>query len=604
MEKTGILRYIAYVVSGFMLAAGCAKISSPSGGPRDTEPPVVLKSVPENGARNFRGSRIVISFDEYVVLDKINEKFMVSPPMKRMPEIRIRGKDIVIRYEEELRDSTTYTFYFQDAVRDLNEGNPINNFQFVFSTGPFIDSLSVTGNVLKADDLNPPEATLVVMYIQKEDSAFIREIPSYIAVADKNGYFRIDNVAAREYRLYALKDADNSKNFNLPDEEIAFLDSTISVTPEKNWIPPGRDTLRLLRQLPGKTKSADTIVLQGDYKLYLFQHEKKIRYLTSSSRGAAYRLNYTLSLPPDSLGFHFSIPGAAPGSYFTESNKGGDSIRVWIADTAQYNRPLITSVIKYPFTDSSGVNVLREDTVMMRYIFPRTPARGRIKPAPFRFTTNISTASLKPGEALVFTSQTPFRKPDTSRIRLYELEGGDRKKIPFSLDIDSTNSCRISMKGKLGMNKNYIFIADSESFGNIYGEHSDSSAYKFTVKGEESYGKLVLDINNHEGSRIIQLLTEEGKIVREVFMNKDGRLEFPLLDKGVYQVRVIYDLNNDGKWTPGDFHAGRQPEPVSYMPQIIEIKENWVLEYVWDISEKNVKSVRKTPPGTKTRGRM
>lgn len=601
MEKANIYRYIMYVVSGFILAAGCAKISSPAGGPRDTDPPLVLKSVPENGARNFRGNRIVISFNEYVVLDKINEKFMVSPPMKRMPEIRIKGKDIIIRYEEELRDSTTYTFYFQDAVRDLNEGNAINNFQFVFSTGPFIDSLSVTGNVLKADDLNPPEATLVVLYIQKEDSAFMREIPSYIAVAGKDGYFRIDNVAAREYRLYALKDADNSKNFNLADEEIAFLDSAISVTPGKNWISASQDSIR---SLPKDPKAADTIVLQGDYRLFLFQHEKKLRYLTSSSRSAAYRLNYTLSLPPDTLGFHFSIPEAGPGSYFTESNRTSDTVRVWLADSALYNRPVINTVVKYPFTDSAGVNILREDTIMMRFIVPRTPARGRIKPTPFRFTSNISSASLKPGEQLVFNSETPFREPDTSRIRLYEQEESDLKRIPFSLDIDSTNSCRISVKGKLGMNKNYIFIADSESFGNIYGEHSDSSAFKFTVKAEESYGKLVLDINNHEGSRIIQLLTSEEKIIREVLTDRDGRVEFPLLDKGFYQVRVIYDLNNDGKWTPGDFQAGRQPEPVSYMSQIIEIKENWVLEFVWDISEKNVKTIRKAPAGTKARGRM
>lgn len=601
MEKSSIYRYIMYVVGGFVLAAGCAKISSPTGGPRDTEPPVVLKSVPENGARNFRGNRIVISFDEYLVLDRINEKFMVSPPMKRMPEIRIKGKDIVIRYDEELRDSTTYTFYFQDAVRDLNEGNAINNFQFVFSTGPFIDSLSVTGNVLKADDLNPPETTLIVLYIQKEDSAFLREIPSYIALADQDGYFRIDNVAAREYRIYALKDVDNSKNFNLPDEEIAFLDSIISVTPEKNWIPVIQDPPG---SLPKDKRAADTIVLQGDYRLYLFQHEKKLRYLTSSSRNAAYRLNYTLSLPPDTLGFHFSIPEAEADSYFTESSKKGDTVRVWIADSALYNRPLINAVVKYPFTDSAGVDVLREDTIMMRFIAPRTPVRGRVRPTPFRFTSNISSASLRPGEALVFNSQTPFREPDTSRTWLYELEGSDRIKIPFSMDTDSTNSCRISIKGKFGMNKNYIFIADSASFGNIYGEHCDSSAFKFTVKGEESYGKLVLDVNNHEGSRIIQLLTNEEKIVREVLMDEDGRVEFPLLDKGFYQVRVIYDFNNDGRWTPGDFLTGRQPEPVSYMPQIIEIKENWVLEYAWDISEKNVKIIRKTSAASKVRGRM
>ena len=162
MTIQSIFRRSFILVSGFILAAGCAKISSPTGGPKDKEPPVIVKSEPLNGSKNFTGKKIVITFDEYITLDNINEKFMVSPPMKNKPVIMVRGKNVVITYDEELRDSTTYTFYFQDAVRDLNEGNPINNYQFVFSTGPIIDSLSVTGNIFKAFDLNPPEKTLAL----------------------------------------------------------------------------------------------------------------------------------------------------------------------------------------------------------------------------------------------------------------------------------------------------------------------------------------------------------------------------------------------------------------------------------------------------------
>ncbi len=601
MEKRSIFRHITHVIIGFIMIAGCAKISSPTGGPKDKEPPVILKSVPGNGARNFRGKKIVITFNEYVVLDKINEKFMVSPPMERKPEILIRGKNVIIEYDEELRDSTTYTFYFQDAVRDLNEGNAISNYQFVFSTGPVIDSLSVTGNIYKSNDLNPPEATLVVLYIEKEDSAFMKHIPAYIAMSDKNGYFRIDNVGAREYKIYALKDADNSKNFNLADEEIAFLDSTIFVTPEKSWLPVVQDSVK---PLPKDPKAADTIVLQGDYRLFLFQHQKKLHYLTSSARNMAYRLGYTLSLPPDTLGFHFSIPGTDSSSYYIETNKARDTIQVWLTDTALYRQQIINSVIKYPFTDTAGVIALREDTIMMRFMTPR-PARGKTKPVAFRYSSNLTSGILPPGGKIYFTSQTPFRNADTSRTRFYEVEGTEMTRIPFTLDIDSTNSCRMNLTGNLSMNKNYIFIADSASFGNIYGEQSDSTAYRFTVKNEEAYGKLVLDIKNHEGSRIIQLLTEDEKIIREVFMDKDGKVEFPLLEKGAYRVRVIYDLNNDKKWTTGDFSIKRQPEPVSYLPLTVDIKENWIREYSWDISEKNVKKVKIYPAAAKqSRGRM
>jgi len=597
MTRRSILRQIIKVVCGFLLIAGCAKISSPTGGPKDTDPPELVKSVPENGSINFRGKKIVVTFNEYVILDKINEKFMVSPPMEKKPQISIRGKNILIQYEEDLRDSTTYTFYFQDAVRDLNEGNPINNYQFVFSTGPVIDSLSVTGNVYKADDLNPPEAALVVLYIEKEDSAFIKKLPAYISMTDKHGYFRIDNVSPHEYRLYALKDADNSKNFNLADEELAYFDSLVAVTPEKNWKPVVRDTVKLK---PAERKAADTIVLQGDYKLYMFQHEKKLHYLTSSSRSQAYRFNYILSLPPGSKGFEFSIPEAEAGSYYIEKNKTGDSIQVWLTDSSLYSKQIIRTLVNYPFTDSTGITDMREDTINMRFMTPRS-TRGKARPAPFRFTSNISSGTLKPGSNIVLNSQTPFREPDTSRIMLYGIEDKKMVRVPYEIKKDSTNSCRLTLTGKFGMDKNYIFIADSASFGNIYGVQSDSTAARFTVKGEESYGKLVLNVMNYEGSRIIQLLTEEEKIISEVQMEKDGKVEFPLLEKGSYKVRVIYDINNDGKWTTGDFYNKRQPEPVSYLPVIVEIKENWVRDYDWDISEKNSKKIKIKPVETKGR---
>jgi hypothetical protein len=517
--------------------------------------------------------------------------------MATKPDVLIRGKNVIIEYDEDLRDSTTYTFYFQDAVRDLNEGNAISNYQFVFSTGPVIDSLSVTGNVYKASDLNPPEATLVMLYIEQEDSAFVGNLPAYIAMADKNGYFRIDNVSARQYRIYALKDADNSKNFNLADEEIAFLDSAILVTPEKNWLPVPEDTLKLK---PEDMKAADTIILQGDYKLYLFQHQKKLHYLTSSSRSMAYRLNYAFSLPPDTIGFKFSIPAAGPDSYFIESNKAGDSIRVWITDSTVYSQQIINTLLQYPFTDSAGITALKEDTIKMRFMTPRT-TRSKTKPAPYKVTSNLASGTMKPSGQIVFNSQTPFRLPDTSRIRLYESDGKARIRIPYSLNIDTLNSCRMTLTGKLAVNKDYLFIADSASFGNIYGEQSDSTGNKFTVKSEESYGKLTLNITNYPGNRIIQLLTESEKPVSEIQMDSDGKAEFPLLEKGTYRVRVIYDLNNDGKWTPGDFRTKSQPEPVSYLPVDVDIKENWVRDYDWDISEKNIKKLKSATVQSRSR---
>ena len=160
MYKRILIRY--FLISLIAVISGsCAKISSPTGGLRDRIPPVVVKSVPLNGTKNFKGNQIEITFNEYVVLDNINDKFMVSPPMKKKPRVFIKAKSVMIEFDEKMKDSTTYTFYFQDAIKDLNEGNILQNFQFVVATGPVIDSLSLTGNIYNAFNLEIPEKTLV-----------------------------------------------------------------------------------------------------------------------------------------------------------------------------------------------------------------------------------------------------------------------------------------------------------------------------------------------------------------------------------------------------------------------------------------------------------
>ena len=588
MNKNLLSRWVTLFTS-LILAASCAKVSSPSGGPKDKEPPVVVKSDPVNGQTNFRDKKITVTFNEFVTLDKISEKFMVSPPMEKKPLITIKGKSVVIEYDEELKDSTTYTFYFQDAIRDLNESNPIDNYQFVLSTGDVVDSLSVTGNVLSAYSLDPPENTLVMLYSNPSDTAVMKTLPDYITKSTKTGYFRIDNVREGSYRLFALKDVDNSKNFNLPDEEFAFIDTLIKVSPAKNYIPPVPDSLKAK---PVDSKVADTIVLKGDSRLILFTHEKKMHYLTSSKRDMKYKLIYTLSLPPDTIGFNFSIPEATRDSYFIENSREGDTVIVWITDSSLYSQPLISSVVTYPFTDTLGNTVSKQDTILMRFLAPRA-TRVRAKPEPFRVISNLAGGSLKPGQNIIFTSQTPFRDPDTSRIRIFELKEKEKTVVPYKFEKERENSCRLVMNAEIAQKKNYLFIADSAAFGNIFGEKTDSTGAAFTVK--DIFSKLKLNINNFEGNRIIQLLNEQDKILREAKADKNGITEFALLDKGIYRIRIIYDINGDGEWTTGDFLTKRQPEPVSFYPREIDLPENFWADQDWDISEKNVKQVKSKP---------
>lgn len=579
MNSRSLLRFLLYSAF-FSILCSCAKISAPTGGLRDKLPPVVVKSEPGNGSVNFRGKRLEITFNEYVVLDNITDKFMVSPPLKKKPKIYVKGKNVIADFEEDLRDSTTYTFYFQDAIKDLNEGNILNNYQFVFSTGPVIDSLSVTGNVYSALNLNPLDKTMVLLYSCLDDTAAVRSIPDYISRISSTGYFRINNVRQGKYRLYALKDDDNSRNYNLPDEEFAFMQSLIEITPGKNFIPAVKDTARVKKS---DAKLPLPVFLNGEHQLYTFTAPRKNHYLTSSARPLKYLLTYTASLPPDTAHLGFSIPGASSDKYFFETSRNRDSLKVWITDSALYNSPVITTLLKYPFTDSTNTIVYKQDTIPLRFTPPRASKTSRVKKIKYPVEYNISSGSLKPGQNIVFSSKTPFREPDTSRIRLFDVTDAKRKKMKIALTPDKENAGRYVITSSLLQDKKYIFIADSAALGNIFGENIDSTGIKFTVRNSESYSKLTLNITGYEGGRIVQLLDKSEKLIGEKYMEKDGKVLFTLLDNGDYRIRVVYDLNGDRKWTTGDFSSGLQPEPVSYYPGEINIKVGWDAEQDWDI---------------------
>ena len=611
MDKSIFARLYLLLIL-FILIGGCAKISAPSGGLRDRIPPVVIKSIPANGALNFTGKSIAITFDEYVVLDNINDKFMVSPPMKKKPRVFLKGKSVNVEFEDKLKDSTTYTFNFQDAIKDLNEGNILENYQFVFSTGPVIDSLSVTGNVYNALNLEVPEKTQVLMYSEMADSAVVKHLPDYISRVGNDGYFRIDNVRSGNYMLYALKDDDNSKNYNSIEEEFAFMNSPVIISPEKNFLPIVKDTTKLktgenkVSQSTSVKKTADKVpdpalvkkgvvkiaepeVKNGEYQLFLFKARKKAHYLIKSSRDLKYQMTYILSLPPGSMKFDFSIPGSSAGSYFTERSRNNDTLKVWLADSTIYSQQQIETILNYPFTDTLGTLGYKEDTIPMRFITPRAPRVTKVKKPVLTLETNISGGSLKPGQSIVFNSKTPLRQPDTAQIKLYELINTNRKTIRYSFIKDSLNSCRYILSAGLLPVKKYLLITDTASFSNIYNEYSDSTGTNFSVRDPETYSKLTLDIKNYEGNRIIQLLNQQEKLIRQEVMKKDGKLVFPLLESGFYRIRVIYDLNGDGEWTTGDFDSGRQPEPVSYFQKEMEMKTGWDSDETWDIGIKNIK---------------
>lgn len=608
---------LGVLVTGTILIGSCAKVGSPSGGPKDNLPPVVLESYPQNGSSHFSGNKFTITFDEYVKIDEVSAKLMTSPPLSKKPDVSMKGKSVVVEFEDDLRDSITYTFYFQDAIQDLNEGNAIENFQYVFSTGDVVDSLSLKGFVYNSLSLDPPETALVALYRNVSDTAFTNLLPDYITNVLKDGSFRIDNIREGRYKVFGLVDQDNSKNFNISEESVAFIDSLIVISSETNFygITNDLDTINEVvadsqdvisdhaeiyaqddSTLIDKTKSSNDKYI--DYELLLFQPEKTVRYMTSSTRSSSYGLLFTLSLPPDSNNFDFVLPDASIDDYLIERSVANDTMFVWLLDTAFSNKQTIKPIVSYPFTDSIGNIVQKTDTVSLRYSAPRTAGNRRVALAPsateiFKVSSNFTSGSISPINKLKFLADVPFGSIDTSKLVLYAVKDTSKTAIAFNLERDSIHFRELSFSANLIPGEEYLFIADSAAFFDVRDNASDSTSYKLSINTDDKYGKIILKITGYDGAQIIQLLSQKDeKIIREYYSSGKAEVEMPFIDKGTYKIRVVFDVDNNKKWTTGDYYTKKQPEPVSYFPEDIEVKANWEQIYDWDISSKNYKKNR------------
>jgi uncharacterized protein (DUF2141 family) len=580
--KAGALKSGILTAAVALFVTNCAKISAPTGGSKDTTPPVVVKSIPPSGTTKFKGKSIDITFNEYFTLDKLNDKFMISPPVKTKPKITVKGKTLSILFMEDLKDSTTYTLNFPEVIKDLNEGNTIPNFQYVFATGNVLDSLSVTGNVVLADNLEAGKNILVMLYGNLADSAPKKVLPDYMTIADANGYFRINNIKAGNYRLFALSDKNSNNRYDLEDETFAFRDSVINVSAVRNYKPPEPVVKDTVISKKVAIVKKEIPFLFGDYKLYLFTGKKTVHYLSSSDRKLPYQFLYYLSIPPDTMKFAFRFADQGEYRYFTEKNRTGDTIMIWLRDSTLYYQPAIKTIATYPFTDSTKRNIYRNDTISMRFSFPKP---GKVKPGwkTFKVSENVG-GGIKPGQKVIFSSTTPLRPPDTSKIKLYHLQVKEKQRMPVIFVPDSTSSRKYILNTELSEGEKYLFIRDKESFGNIYGDQSDSSGVTISVRQPNSYGHLKMDVRNGQGNMIIQLLSQKESILEERRMVNSGLADFPMLEKGFYRVRVIYDINGDGKWTTGDFNKKIQPEPVTYFPRELETKADWEIVEEWDVS--------------------
>jgi len=587
------------IVLFYMLLTNCAQTGAPMGGLKDTIAPVFVGSKPENYAKNFDKQKVTIEFNEFFVLKNIGQKFVVSPPLKEKPDVRTRDKSIVIDLKNPLKDSTTYTLDFGDAIADLNEGNLIPSFQFVFSTGNDIDSLAVGGKVLDAFNLKPVEGVFVMLYENFSDSTPCKTIPDFVSKTNKTGDFMVRNIRKTNYHAFALKDINSNLIFDQPTEAIAFRDSLVVPSATRMVLP---DTLFNKKD----STKIDTIVYRlhsifkpNNLKMLLFQEDFKKQFLLASNRKEREKCTFIFNKGLDKnfkiTPFNFTIH---KDSFFIERSFTNDTISYWLTDTLLSKHDSLKFILAYEKLDSLKQVKTQIDTILMKYSIAKEQ-KAKKKKTDENTKNSFPFLSLKVsvekntmldlGGNVVIESDYPISKLDVAKFHLFEVQE-DKKEVPlqFSLKQDTTTIRRYVLSTKWLENTSYKLTADSAAVYDILGKATKNLIYNFKTQKEDFYGiiKLRIAATSLQGAVIVQLLNERETIIREMrYPNFYAfqSVEFQRIKPSKYKLKLIVDSNNNGKWDTGNYLKKLQPEPVYYYRGEILVKSNWDTVLDWKI---------------------
>lgn len=581
-----ILAGLIYV----LLNNSCANQGMPTGGPIDSLPPILIHSEPRQGQLNFKGDEIRLTFNEYIVSDKVSDMLVISPPLEKRPTILMKSKTLLMRFNEPLRDSVTYSFDFKNSIEDNNERNPYNSLRLTFSTGNILDTLRVAGAVKKATNLEPVDKCLVMLYRNLNDSAVIKTIPDYIARTDERGLFLFDNVAPGSYNLFALNDANSDLKYNPGTEDIAFADSVI--------IP----SAVFVEELDTIAQGADSLLINGyvhflPEPVYLRQFTEDLysQYLNSSARESKYKLRFIFDEPvSDTFGIHL-LNSDARDWYLTEANPSMDTMIVWVADTTIANLDTIKVVLDYTSADSAGVSFLKKDTLDM-YFFDEKKEMVKKKKkddeveipevVQFSFSDNLKSTGFDLNQKIWITAPEPIAFYDSTQFRIKLAKDSTASPLNLLFSQDTTYSRTYSISYTWEPETEYFLEIDSGAFTNIYGITSRKLIKKFTTQKMDYYGSLILTLSHVDGPCIIQLLKADKKeeLVAEQKISADGETTFRYLNPEKYYLKVVYDSNGNGNWDTGSYKNKLQPEKVAYFKDVIKIRSNWEQRETWDLT--------------------
>ncbi|MBO5864706.1 MAG: Ig-like domain-containing protein [Bacteroidaceae bacterium] len=608
------MRFKNFIMSLLLALAivACASIGSPDGGPYDEDPPVLVKSMPALNATGVTTPKVTLEFDENVKLEKAFENVVVSPPQLQMPEIKYSGKKVMVELFDTLKPNTTYSIDFGNAIVDNNEGNPYENFAYVFSTGETVDTLAVSGTVLNAQDLEPIKGMVVGLHSCLHDSAFSKTPFERVSRTDSRGRFTIKGIAPGKYRVYALADANQNFLFDQKSEAIAYLPTIVephavpAVRPDTIW----RDstTIDTIRHINYTRFMPDDLVLR------VFKEEFLSQYLVKQTRDPHNKLTLYFAVPNDELPQLEGLDFDFTDMYILEKNVRMDTLVYWLKDSSFYRSDTLSFRLSYKTVDVSGDTIYRTDTLSipskkrwenvvkqqrrkyeedekaflrMAKSLPdydeNNPPAFVPKPTPLQVRFGGSTSMDVNGNCS-FTFDEPLLSVDTSAISV--LLKVDTLWIPVDrvFNQDSTNLRKYNIYAEWRPGQTYRIDADSAAFKGLYGGVSELFSREISFKSLDDYAALYVNIGGVGNNGIVQLLDSRENVVMSSHTS-GGQCVFYFIKPGTYYMRLIFDDNGNGKWDTGDFAKGIEPERVSYYHHSLDLRA--LFEYSqddWDIN--------------------
>lgn len=532
MQNRILILLVAY------LFLGCAQQMNPQGGPVDEMPPSIKKSEPQNYSTNFSEIGFKLTFDEFVSLTNIKQEYLISPPVENDPDFKLKGKSLIVTFNDELKPNTTYNLNFGEGIKDFHEGNALDSNIYVFSTGEYLDSLKVFGTVKNASDLTAVEKVHIMLYESNEDSIPAKVRPYYYAKSKKDGRFSLNNLKEGQFQLFALEDKNLNSIYDLPNERIGFLIDPIS------------------------TSTFDTNLI-----IHMFQEKFDNQFVSSKKELRYGKWQLTFNQKLKDLSLNFIDTNISDPWFLMEMNKTMDTVILWNSLAGSKELELKIEI--------------RDDTLVLdtlKITFSALPSDEKLDEIKPKLSGSISTGSVPYFIPLEIRWSSPIIDFDTNAIQIIhdldttfvnmERTGPSSFKLDYSLEEDSK----------------YKLILEDSTFQDYLGSFNDSLILDFRTKSSIEYATLNLQIKGlNEGAYYLELLTEDEKRVEKIEFNNETSFDFPNLNPGKYKIKLTYDSNGNGLWDTGTFIPRKLAEKVIYFSSELEIKEGWDKKIEWII---------------------